>query len=256
MLRPKEGIDPRFVVGVIHAPGFVQHAVSGTTGVQHPRTSWRHVRDFELPAFTSREQETVASISSSIDRKADLSRKKSAVVDGLLRFSSLFDYAVHDAGPSGVAAERAPARAPRPKQLACAPADRRRAATPPPRPSSASRPAAVRASPPRPRTTAYDVGELVGRLVQEGLDRHDPGRPPRGRRTGSRAADKQTSAPKVDADSERVGASAAKRPEPRAQAGAPAPKDQASPDAAPTKGEAPRCRPRHPGGGQAGGVGA
>ena len=32
------------------------------------------------------------------------------------------------------------------------------------------------------------LGQIVGRLVQEGLDRHDPARPPRGRRTGVHAA--------------------------------------------------------------------
>jgi hypothetical protein len=32
------------------------------------------------------------------------------------------------------------------------------------------------------------LGQLVGRLVQEGLDRHDPGRPRRGRRTCSAPA--------------------------------------------------------------------
>ena len=36
-----------------------------------------------------------------------------------------------------------------------------------------------------PRMT---VGQLVGRIVQEALDRHDPSRPPRRARTGSRAA--------------------------------------------------------------------
>ena len=46
------------------------------------------------------------------------------------------------------------------------------------------------------------LGQLVGRLVREGLDRHDPGRPPRGRRSGSRtarAAQTPTSAPKEEA---------------------------------------------------------
>ena len=41
------------------------------------------------------------------------------------------------------------------------------------------------------------LGPLVGRLVQEGLDRHDPGRPRRGRRTCSAPAGAdRTSAPK------------------------------------------------------------
>ena len=40
------------------------------------------------------------------------------------------------------------------------------------------------------------LGQLVGRLVQEGLDRHDPGRPRRGRRTAGRPARaERTSAP-------------------------------------------------------------
>ena len=45
-----------------------------------------------------------------------------------------------------------------------------------------------------PRMT---MGQLVGRLVQEGLDRHDPGRPPRRARGGSRPADAKASAPRT-----------------------------------------------------------
>ena len=63
VLRPKEGVDPRFVVGVVHTPSFVQHAVAGTTGVQHPRTSWRHISNFELPDFSSDERTKIARLS-------------------------------------------------------------------------------------------------------------------------------------------------------------------------------------------------
>ena len=70
------------------------------------------------------------------------------------------------------------------------------------------------------------LGQIVGRLVQEGLDRHDPARPPRGRRTGARAAGaERTSAAKTQAPSTRDTASAAK------QAGS-APKQEASSDSA------------------------
>ena len=45
------------------------------------------------------------------------------------------------------------------------------------------------------------LGQLVGRLVREGLDRHDPGRPPRRSRTRSAPADAdRTSAPKRSAE--------------------------------------------------------
>ena len=43
------------------------------------------------------------------------------------------------------------------------------------------------------------LGQLVGRVVREAVERHDPARPPRGRRTGSRATTgsaRETSAPK------------------------------------------------------------
>ena len=47
------------------------------------------------------------------------------------------------------------------------------------------------------------LGQLIGRLVTEGLDRHDPSRPPRRRRTGNRAAGvAETSAPKTPANPE------------------------------------------------------
>lgn len=62
VLRPKENVDPRFVVSVVHSPTFVENAVSGTTGVQHPRTSWGHIKAFELPAFDDSEQRNIAGL--------------------------------------------------------------------------------------------------------------------------------------------------------------------------------------------------
>ncbi len=62
VLRPKYGVDPRFVVSIVHAPSFLAHAVAGTTGVQHPRTSWNHIANFELPRFGSDEQNKIASL--------------------------------------------------------------------------------------------------------------------------------------------------------------------------------------------------
>lgn len=62
VLRPKESVDPRFLAGVVHAPAFVEHAIAGTTGVQHPRTSWHHISDFQLPAFDANEQTRIATL--------------------------------------------------------------------------------------------------------------------------------------------------------------------------------------------------
>ena len=55
------------------------------------------------------------------------------------------------------------------------------------------------------------LGQLMGRLVREGLDRHDPARPPRGRRAAPAKGAEHTSAPKTQAASARGAASAAKQ---------------------------------------------
>jgi type I restriction enzyme S subunit len=62
VLRSKDGVDPRFPVSVVHTPNFIEHAVAGTTGVQHPRTSWNHIADFEVPPFDSDEQTQIARV--------------------------------------------------------------------------------------------------------------------------------------------------------------------------------------------------
>ena len=62
VLRAKEGIDPRFLIGLVHCRDFIEHAVSGTTGSQHPRTSWHRISEFELPNFTPEEQSKIADL--------------------------------------------------------------------------------------------------------------------------------------------------------------------------------------------------
>ena len=62
VLRPKAGVDPRFVVSVVHAPAYVKHAIAGTTGVQHPRTSWEHISNFTLPPLSTNEQTKVVEL--------------------------------------------------------------------------------------------------------------------------------------------------------------------------------------------------
>lgn len=62
VLRARKNVDPRFLVAVIHSSEFVKHAVTGTTGVQHPRTSWHHIRKFKIPTLSLAEQQRVADL--------------------------------------------------------------------------------------------------------------------------------------------------------------------------------------------------
>ena len=56
-----------------------------------------------------------------------------------------------------------------------------------------------------PRMT---MGQLVGRLVKEGLDRHDPSRPPRRARSGRRPAEAKANAPRTPTPEQAHGSSA------------------------------------------------
>lgn len=62
VLRAKSGVEPRFLAAVVHSPAFVHYAIAGTKGVQHPRTSWAHIREFNMPEFTSDEQRRMAAL--------------------------------------------------------------------------------------------------------------------------------------------------------------------------------------------------
>ena len=62
VLRAKADVDPRFLAAVVHSPHFLEYAVSGTTGVQHPRTSWAHIREFGAPLFSYDEQRQIADL--------------------------------------------------------------------------------------------------------------------------------------------------------------------------------------------------
>ena len=67
-----------------------------------------------------------------------------------------------------------------------------------------------------PRMT---LGRLVGRLVKEGLDRHDPTRPPRRARSGSRRADAKANAPRTPTPEQAHGRSAPAAPKTDPDAG-------------------------------------
>lgn len=62
VFRPRPDVDPRFLVSVLHSARFVEHAVAGTTGVQHPRTSWQHIATFPVPGYSPEEQSRIADL--------------------------------------------------------------------------------------------------------------------------------------------------------------------------------------------------
>lgn len=97
VLRAKAGVDPRFLVAVVHSPSFLDYAVAGTTGVQHPRTSWSHARDFEIPSFSPDEQQRIANfawlVHEAVDRAESLIQGSQALKRAAIR--TLFTRGLH-----------------------------------------------------------------------------------------------------------------------------------------------------------------
>ena len=85
VLRAKEGVDPRFLVGVVHLPDFVEYAVSGITGAHHPRTSWAHIREFRLPASSRQEQGKIAGLLWLVHDTITACEASQAVLDTLFK---------------------------------------------------------------------------------------------------------------------------------------------------------------------------
>lgn len=92
VLRARDGVDPRLLVGILHSRGFIQHALQGTTGAQHPRTSWSHIREYRVPSLLLADQAKVAALlwllheavtacEASVDAGKDLLK---ALIDGLM----------------------------------------------------------------------------------------------------------------------------------------------------------------------------
>ena len=89
VLRAKERADPRFLSAVVHSPSFLEYAVAGTTGVQHPRTSWAHISGFEMPSFSLHEQQQIAGllwlVHAGITRSEDLVEEGQALKRAAMR---------------------------------------------------------------------------------------------------------------------------------------------------------------------------
>ena len=85
VLRAKADVYPRFLTNVVHSPRFLEYAIAGTTGVQHPRTSWAHIREFESPVLSIEEQRQVADLLWLVHDGMLASEKKGAALKDLFK---------------------------------------------------------------------------------------------------------------------------------------------------------------------------
>ncbi len=74
---------PRFLVYLLHCQAFVNHAVSTSTGISHPRTSWNSLQKFTFALPTLSEQRAIANVFRAIDEKTAALEKEVEHLDEL-----------------------------------------------------------------------------------------------------------------------------------------------------------------------------
>jgi type I restriction enzyme, S subunit len=82
-LRAGTGIDKRFLLCLTHWGSFQEFAVSTASGTKMPRTSWKLLREFEVPLPPPVEQRKIAAILSSIDETIDRTETVLAQIRGV-----------------------------------------------------------------------------------------------------------------------------------------------------------------------------
>lgn len=94
VLRPKSAVDPYFATALLHTKPFVAHAIATTTGVNHPRTSWRAISSYKvrLPPFV--EQRAIAHVLRTIQRAKEATEQVIAAARELKKslMRQLFTY--------------------------------------------------------------------------------------------------------------------------------------------------------------------
>lgn len=66
VLKATERVDPAFLSYLVHLGRFVDHAKATTSGVNHPRTSWASIQEFEAYVPAPNEQKAIANVLRSV----------------------------------------------------------------------------------------------------------------------------------------------------------------------------------------------
>ncbi len=69
VFQPKDVADPVFTAHLLHHPWILNHAIATTTGVNHPRTSWKALSQAIIPLPPLPEQQEIARILEAVDAK-------------------------------------------------------------------------------------------------------------------------------------------------------------------------------------------
>uniref|UniRef100_A0A7C1FTJ4 Restriction endonuclease subunit S n=1 Tax=Caldilinea aerophila TaxID=133453 RepID=A0A7C1FTJ4_9CHLR len=85
VIKVQDGFLSEFLAYLLHTSKFIEYAVSTTTGVNHPRTSWKALQKFPIPLPPLAEQREIARILQAVDTKIAAEQARRAALEELFK---------------------------------------------------------------------------------------------------------------------------------------------------------------------------
>jgi type I restriction enzyme S subunit len=82
---PTKQVDPVFTAYLMHSSFVLQHAIATTSGVNHPRTSWKALSQALIPLPPLPEQQEIARILQTVDRKLEAEEARKQALEALFK---------------------------------------------------------------------------------------------------------------------------------------------------------------------------
>jgi type I restriction enzyme S subunit len=85
VIRTQSSLLPEFLAYLVHTSRFIDYAISTTTGVNHPRTSWKALQKFSIPLPPLDEQREIARMLQAVDAKIAAEERRRAALEDLFK---------------------------------------------------------------------------------------------------------------------------------------------------------------------------
>jgi len=85
VIKAQSSLLPEFLAYSVHTSQFIDYAISTTTGVNHPRTSWKALQKFPIPRPPLDEQREIARILQTVDAKIAAEQARQAALEEVFK---------------------------------------------------------------------------------------------------------------------------------------------------------------------------